>query len=51
MIVDPWGTVLAQAPDGPTVVTAEIDLDRVGDGAAPDPFAANRRADIFGSVW
>ena len=27
MIVDPWGRVLARAPDGEGVVTAEIDLD------------------------
>ena len=29
MIVDPWGTVIAQAPDGPGVVVADLDLDRV----------------------
>ena len=29
MIVDPWGIVLAQAPDGPGVVVADIDLERV----------------------
>ena len=27
MIVDPWGTVLAQAPDGDGVIVAELDLD------------------------
>jgi predicted amidohydrolase len=29
MIVDPWGTVIAQAPDGPGIVVADLDLDRV----------------------
>jgi predicted amidohydrolase len=29
MIVDPWGIVIAQAPDGPGVVAADLDLDRV----------------------
>ncbi len=29
MIVDPWGVVIAQAPDGPGVVVADLDLDRV----------------------
>ena len=29
MIVDPWGIVVAQAPDGPGVLTADLDLDRV----------------------
>jgi nitrilase len=27
MIVDPWGKVVAELPDGPGVITAEIDLD------------------------
>jgi predicted amidohydrolase len=29
MIVDPWGTVIAQAPDGPGIVVADLDLERV----------------------
>jgi predicted amidohydrolase len=29
MVVDPWGIVLAQAPDGPGIVVADLDLDRV----------------------
>jgi deaminated glutathione amidase len=29
MVVDPWGTVIAQAPDGPGVVFADLDMDRV----------------------
>jgi deaminated glutathione amidase len=29
MIVDPWGLVVATAPDGPGLAFAEIDLDRV----------------------
>jgi predicted amidohydrolase len=29
MIVDPWGLVLAQAADGPGVVVADLELDRV----------------------
>jgi predicted amidohydrolase len=49
MIVDPWGTVLAQAPDEPTVITAEIDLDRVADVRRRIPSLANRRADIYGN--
>jgi deaminated glutathione amidase len=30
MIVDPWGTVIAQAPDGPGVTTADLQMERVG---------------------
>jgi predicted amidohydrolase len=29
MVVDPWGLVLAQAPDGPGIVVADMDLNRV----------------------
>ena len=29
MIVDPWGIVLAQAPDEETYVLAELDLERL----------------------
>jgi predicted amidohydrolase len=29
MIVDPWGIVIAQAPDGPGVVVADLEIDRV----------------------
>ena len=31
MAIDPWGTVIAQAPDGPGVVVADLDMDRVGE--------------------
>lgn len=31
MIIDPWGTVLAQCPDEPGFVTARVDLARVHD--------------------
>ena len=27
MIVDPWGKILSELPDGPGIVMAEIDLD------------------------
>jgi nitrilase len=29
MVVDPWGIVIAQAADGPGVVFADLDLERV----------------------
>jgi predicted amidohydrolase len=50
MVVDPWGTILAQAPDNPAVVVSEIDLDRVGDVRRRIPSLANRRADIYGDL-
>jgi predicted amidohydrolase len=29
MVIDPWGIIVAQAPDGPGIVVADLDLDRV----------------------
>ena len=43
MIIDPWGTVLAQAADATGVTVAEIDLDRVAQIRAELPSLANRR--------
>jgi predicted amidohydrolase len=43
MIVDPWGTVIAQAPDVVGIVRAEIDPSRVLDVRRQIPSLANRR--------
>jgi predicted amidohydrolase len=43
MIVDPWGTVLAQAPDVTGVTVADLDLDRLAKIRAELPSLANRR--------
>jgi predicted amidohydrolase len=43
MVIDPWGTVLAQAPDTPGVVWADLDLDRLRTIRAELPSLANRR--------
>lgn len=43
MIVDPWGVVLAQAPDTETYVLAELDLDRQAEIRRTMPSLANRR--------
>ncbi len=45
MIVDPWGQVVAMAPDGPGLALAEIDLDAVTRVRAALPVAAHRRLD------
>jgi deaminated glutathione amidase len=47
MIVDPWGTVLAQAPDGEGHIVAELDLDRLAEIRAQLPALANRRAEVY----
>jgi deaminated glutathione amidase len=43
MIIDPWGTVLAQAPDTVGIALADLDLDRLETIRAELPSLANRR--------
>jgi nitrilase len=43
MIVDPWGEVLAQRPEGEGVVLAEIDTARIREVRASLPALVNRR--------
>ncbi|WP_422773675.1 carbon-nitrogen hydrolase family protein [Plantactinospora sp. WMMC1484] len=43
MVIDPWGTVLAQAPDTVGIVVADLDLDRLREIRTELPSLANRR--------
>jgi predicted amidohydrolase len=43
MIIDPWGTVLSQAPDTVGIVTADLDLERLEEIRRELPSLANRR--------
>ncbi len=43
MVVDPWGTVIAQASDAVGIVRAELDLDRVATIRRQIPVLANSR--------
>jgi predicted amidohydrolase len=47
MIVDPWGVVLAQAPDAETFALAELDLDRQAEIRRTLPSLANRRPEAY----
>ncbi len=47
MIVDPWGLVLAQAQDMPTVTLADIDLEQVDRARAQIPCLENRRPSAY----
>ena len=47
MVVDPWGNVVAQAPDRPGVILADIDLDYVEEIRRKVGTLANRRADRY----
>lgn len=43
MIIDPWGTVLAQAPDTVGIITADLDIERLDRIREELPSLANRR--------
>jgi predicted amidohydrolase len=47
MIVDPWGIVLAQAPDGECHILAELDLARQREIRRRLPSLANRRPQAY----
>ena len=49
MIVDPWGTVLAQCPDRDGFALATLDLDYLDRLRADFPALANRRPEAYGS--
>jgi len=43
MVVDPWGTIVAQMPDDVGLVTADLDLERLAAIRRDLPSLANRR--------
>ncbi len=43
MVIDPWGTVVAQAPDRVGIVRAELDLEQVAAVRRQIPVLSNRR--------
>jgi len=47
LVADPWGVVLAQAPDEETVIVADLDKARVRDIRAKLPSLANRQPDAY----
>jgi predicted amidohydrolase len=47
MIVDPWGLVLAQAPDSETFVVADLDFDRLAAIRTKLPSLANRQSGAY----
>lgn len=47
MVIDPWGIVIAQAPDHEAIVYAVIDTDRVAAVRRQIPALANRRLDAL----
>jgi len=47
MIVDPWGVVLAQAPDSEGFIVAELELERQAEIRRSLPSLANRRPEAY----
>jgi predicted amidohydrolase len=47
LIVDPWGTVLATAPDAETVIAADLERDRLRQIRRQVPSLANRMPDRY----
>ena len=47
MIVDPWGLVIAQAQDMPTVILSEVDLAQIEQARAQIPCLEHRRPQVY----
>lgn len=47
MVVDPWGLVLAQAQDMPTVIMTEIDLEQIDKARAQIPCLGHRKPQVY----
>jgi len=47
LIVDPWGVVLAQAPDGADRIVADLDLERLREIRARMPVLEHRRPEVY----
>ncbi len=50
MIVDPWGVVVATAPDTECCLTATIDLDFIDEIRGRYPLMEQRRPALYGII-
>jgi deaminated glutathione amidase len=50
MIIDPWGLVLASAPDTETAIVADLDASVLRDVRRRLPSLAHRRPEVYGGV-
>lgn len=50
MIVDPWGVIVATAPDDEGVVTAHLDLDLIETVRNRYPLLKQRRPELYGTI-
>ncbi len=47
-IIDPWGTIIAQCPEGEDVVVAELCLEKLNQVRRKMPINDHRRLDLYG---
>ncbi len=47
LIIDPWGLLLATAPDAETVIVAELDFGRLADIRRRLPSLRHRRSEVY----
>jgi predicted amidohydrolase len=50
MVVDPWGVIVATAPDVEYCLTAEIDLEYIAEVKRRYPLMEQRRPELYGSI-
>ena len=50
MVVDPWGLVIATAPDIECCITTTIDLDFIDEIRARYPLIDQRRPSLYGII-
>lgn len=50
IIIDPWGTIIARAPERASIALGEIDLDYLDKIRAMLPSLKNRRSDVYDTV-
>lgn len=50
MIVDPWGKIVVEVGEAPTLVTAEIEVDTVDAVRNRIPVFEDRRPDVYGTI-
>jgi predicted amidohydrolase len=50
MIVDPWGKIVVEVGETPTLVTAEIEVDLVDSVRNRIPVFEDRRPDVYGTI-
>ena len=49
-MIDPWGTVIAECPEGEGVIMAEIDLKYLDKVRTQMPVQQHRRHDLYGNI-